>query len=714
MTANYYYQPSAPRQADDRYQPSGTVNSLRRPRSSDVSSLYASTQPHRHSPLACNVFMASELSDCESERDSTAASRVTHRGLRARYQALVDPTPQPPSRSSWPVTQPEAMAPCSNPPRGPTSITAPPRAAETPFPAMSRYFFMNPSPEPSGYAKKLPRPPGKPHTATATAGILRSPRQPGPVPETSFVPAPQPAARRASDPVENRMLPSALGAPVCSLASPQWTSDSSPETSPRTSPNRVRPGSLNDAEAGTQRCVSPRDPNMLTRRGRYPLTSTPVQDDSAASQRPSSPNTSRATNSPSPYPSLPPTPNTFESTVMAIPHSFATNLGASTLSNPWSEHDDGALHKRLGRPVSEDTLAASKDPNDSDSMRHFCSIRDKILRMQLNQLFSAVPHLLIALGTLVLIAGTVGVFARDANITPKAPSPSPKRLDLSAGWEIGYLVLASSSVLVSIVRLSDGTRGYREYRIPTLRRVWLTIITDVLCFTLWGALASVILFAEDSYVNNHGRGLRANACRLIKFYDYHWHFDPDQNYMDLPLICTFTTLAACLGYVMALGHLVSIGLGLALIRLVYMLRTTRGMDECRPYHRIDAPANRTKSFYLSHTSSAEAPASTSSPLTSFSLPVNWRFWGRSNRVDSKRYSDTPTVVACTPGQQQKAPLLTPKPNFLTESESMDPGIEVQPLSQGDSMMQVDGAAGQPATGMGRMAGWVKRAVNAWY
>ncbi|KAJ1981741.1 hypothetical protein H4R34_001954 [Dimargaris verticillata] len=717
MTGHYYYQPNAPRQADDRSQPSGTVNCLGRPRSSDISSLYASTQPQRHSPLARNVFMASELSDCESERDSAAASRVTHRGLRTRYKALVAPTPQPPSRSSWPVTQPEAVAPYSKPARGPTDRITPPHAADPPFPAMSRYFFMNPSPEPSGYAKKLPRPPGKSPAATAIIGGLGPPRQPEPVAETSFVPAPQPASRRTSDPMENRMLPSALGAPVSSLASPQWTSDSSPEMSPRTSPNHVRLGSLSEAEIGTHRSVSPRDPNMLTRRGRYPLTSTPVQDDSVSSQSSPSPNASRVNSSPSPYPSLPPTPNTFESTVMAIPHSFVTNLGASTLSSPWSEHGDGASPKRLGRPGSEDTLAPnkepspsfmdsghdlshiSKDPNDSDSMRHFCSIRDKILRMQLNQLFSAIPHLLIALGTLVLIAGTVGVFSRDANITPKAPSPSPKRLDLSAGWEIGYLVLASSSVLVSIVRLSDGTRGYREYRIPTLRRVWLTIATDMLCLALWGALASVIMFAENSYVNNHGRGLRANACRLIKYYDYHWHFDPDQNYMDLPLICTFTTLAACFGFVMALGHLVSIGLGLTLVRLVYMLRTTRGMDGDRPYHRIDAPANSTKSFQSSQLPSAAALVSTPSPLASFSLPLHWRFWGRSNRVESKRYSDTPTVVASVRGQEQrqKAQLIAPKPNFLTESESMDPGIEVQPLSQGDSMTQ-GGPDGQMTPG----------------
>ncbi|KAJ1930485.1 hypothetical protein IWQ60_000270 [Tieghemiomyces parasiticus] len=718
------------------------------------------SQPTRHSPLANSVFTASELSECDTDYDSAAASVATnHLGLHTHYISRTAVPLHPSFRS--PLGFDDSHGPASRPRVYSVSrVESAPRLF-VPGQHLQQPSFANPSPTLSGYRKKLPTPPPPPagdlayersgqRAISMYTSVSADPRLGGAVsamanhhPPTNdphaMVPAPSPAPI-----VDNHTW--RRDAPLPSSSPPDVMRPSHGRHARRASSHYDPSQGPSEATASSSFLYKvtnspPRD-SVLSENSRpsprstsYPLTSTPVQEDSSRDSP--SPPRPRST-----YPALPPTPTTFESTVVGIPHSFATNLGASTLSAPSDapsfieslrkSHRPPGVPKTTPREpwkttspvgatmhVNSDSMlegvsatstflmplrSDTSGVDDTASVRQFNDAKDRILRSQLNRTYLLVPNTIITLATTILLAVIVGVFAAGADFRPLAPKPAPARLDLSAGWEIGYLVLSSTSLLVSLIRLGEGYQSHFEYRIPSPRRLQVTAALDFGLALFWGIVPSVVLFVETAAP---GSGLRANACRYIGAYDFQW-LSKSPDHMNLPLICTLTTLAACLGYAATTAHLVSGVYSVWLMKLVWGIRSFRRHRYLRLGPSLNPPCGPSSSGGGGGDDGAVA-----GPVGS--VRDVWR------ALCGKLTSSGSSSAAVRPHKER--PLLPSKPGYLHPSEALDDGVEIEPLSvdEGNRQSQryhsnysVRGERHTPVGAMGRVRHWSSMAAQAWF
>ncbi|KAJ1659832.1 hypothetical protein IWQ61_001142 [Dispira simplex] len=690
-------------------------------------SVYGVSQPRRQSPLSNHVFMASELSEAESDFDSVNASAVTRRGFRVHNVTRVSAASQ---RLMVKQVHPVWEEPLANYDVAGSKYTTGSQMRLSDTTSDSYYSlatgghgysahastetFLHPSSSLSGYRKKLPIPPAGMSYQTQTERGRRFSELADPSEDEQYrtmIPKYDTAGVDQSS-KDNR---SNRDSAVLITTSKNLKPDSENRrhsagstflysVSSGSSEQVVEPVPGPDDRTGTN---NPRRP--------YPLTSTPVQGDPREDSciSPSPPEVSPPT---SPYPTLPPTPYTFASTVAGVPHSFTTNLAVSRFSRFSSVHSPskyttgGVSPSPHQYPPSTHTSSAETEPHyyesvapsdkitpegeDEDdhgcttSVAAFTMARDRVLLYQLHYTYLTVPLAMFALATTGLTGSVIGIFASGTNHRPLAPSPSPKSLNISIGWEIGYIVLTGIALLAALFRLGHGYRSHYEYHVADLRYLKCMLAMDTIFAGLWVVIPTMILFVESSYPHS---GLRANACRWRKGYDFDWH-EKHPDFMDFPALCTLDTLGPYLGYVGALAHLISVGYGGWLWRQISLFRHDKGQKYC-------------------HT----AP----NGVNPFSEPTADDAWWWSRMMS--RYQRIVGQVPSLRSHKVK-PKVYPKPAFLTESEQMDEGIEVQPLSLDESsnflrssqIRSPSPPSSAPPQGLGKVKYLATKVVKNWY
>ncbi|KAJ1957983.1 hypothetical protein IWQ62_004978, partial [Dispira parvispora] len=289
-------------------------------------SVYGASQPRRQSPLSNHVFMASELSEAESEFESANTSAVTRRGFRvhnltrvsaASHQPMVKQVHQvwEEPLANYDITSSKYTTDAQ--PRGSDTSSGNDHSLGTGGRGYSVYAstetFLHPSPSLSGYQKKLPIPPARMGYQARTERNRR--------------------CSESADPSEDEQYRTMLPKYDTTGANqaPKTNHGNQDSTVAIISPKGLKPDSENRrhsegstflysvSSGSSEQVVEPMSrPDDRTRantsRRPYPLTSTPVQEDPREDSciSPSPPGVSPPA---SPYPTLPPTPYTFASTV---------------------------------------------------------------------------------------------------------------------------------------------------------------------------------------------------------------------------------------------------------------------------------------------------------------------------------------------------------------------------------------------------------------